>query len=396
MPRHHTIVQELLTAAAAGVPARFAVRSTVRIGRQQGVLIGVDNGNDALKIAVLRPDGTLITRRIPAAYRAAALIRGGASEVSYRVDGAPGCWIGETALRHDGDDLPIGPTRQRLTDPRLRHLLAAGLVEVLHAAGYAPGSHTLVLGLAIPNTEIVPVRGAGADEGERLGVDPETRQVLEQHLTGVTWSVERLGADGDGTAWQLRLATVLPQAQTTGTLVAVTKAPTGTTVTDVEEMDIVDIGGGDLQVTTVQIQPTYRMTTRRLGDGTIRIARALKEHFPRHELTDVAAQHALITRRLLVSGRQRPIDAEVAAVLNSQGQALIGAVLPVLRQSRRFVMITGGGVILLHDLLQPRLEAELKRRGEDYDFIHHGIASEINSIGVLFAALFRAAAATRS
>ncbi len=395
MARQQTIVQELITADEAGVPARFGVRSTVRIGRQQGIVIGLDNGNDALKIAVLMTDGTLITLRIPTAYREAELIRGGESEVSYSVDGSPAFWIGDTALRHDGDDLPIGPTKQRITDPRLRHLIGAGLVELLHAAGYEPGSHNIILGLAIPNTEIVPVRGEGEGEGERLGVDPNTREVLEKHLKGVTWSVERTGADGGATSWQLTLITVMPQAQTTGTLVAVTKAPNGATVTDVEEMDIVDIGGGDLQLTTVQIKPTYRMTTRRLGDGTIRVARALKDKFPRHELNDVAAQQALITKRLLVSGRQRQIDTEVEEVLNSQGQAIIGTVLPVLRQSRRFVTITGGGVILLHDLLKPRLDADSKKRGEDYELINHGIASVVNSIGVLFAVIFRAAAASK-
>lgn len=397
MAPQRTIVQELISADEAGVPARFGVRSTIRIGRQQGIVIGLDHGNDALKIAVLMTDGTLITHRIPTAYREAEVIRGGEGEVSYRVGGSPDFWIGDTALRHDGDDLPIGPTKQRITDVRLRYLIAAGLVELLHQAGYEAGAHHIILGFAIPNVEIVPVRGEGEGEheGERLGVDPDTRAVLEQYLKGARWVVERTGADGNTTTWDLTLLTVMPQAQTTGTLIAVTKAPNGATVTDVEEMDIVDIGGGDLQITTVQIKPTYRMTTRRLGEGTIRVARALKDKFPRHELNDVAAQQALITRRLLVSGRQRQIDAEVADVLNSQGQAIIGTVLPVLRQSRRFVTITGGGVILLHDLLKPRLDADSKVRGEDYELINHGIASVVNSIGVLFSVIFRAAAAAK-
>lgn len=395
MAPQRTIVQELIAAEEAGMPARFGVRSTVRIGRQQGIVIGLDNGNDALKIAVLTTDGTLITLRIPTAYRVAAMIRGGESEVSYSVDGSPAFWIGETALRHDGDDLPIGPTHQRITDPRLPPVIGAGLAELLHKAGYEPGAYNIILGFAIPNTEIVPVRGEGEGEGERLGVNPETRDVLEKHMKGAAWSVERTDADGSVTGWKLTILSVMPQAQTTGTLVAVTKAPNGTTVTDVEEMDIVDIGGGDLQLTTVQIKPIYRMTTRRLGEGTIRVARALKDKFPRHELNDVAAQQALITKRLLVSGRLRNISAEVEEVLNSQGQAIIGTVLPVLRQSRRFVTITGGGVILLHELLKPRLDADSKVRGEDYELINHGIASVVNSIGVLFTVIFRAAAATK-
>jgi len=392
-----TIVQELIAAEEAGTHPRFGVRSTIRIGKQQGIVVGLDHGNDALKLAVLTLDGTLSTLRIPTAYREAELIRGGENEVSYRVDDSPAFWMGDTALRHDGDDLPIGPTKQRMIDARLRALLAASLVELLHAAGYEADTQHLVLGFAIPNTEIVPVRGEREGEGEteKLGVDPDTRVVLERHLKGAKWSVERMGLDGSVQRWVLYIVAVMPQAQTTGTLVAVTKAPNGATVTDIEEMDIIDIGGGDLQLTNVKIKPSYQLITRRLGDGTIRVARALKAKFPRHELNDVAAQQALITRRLLVSGRQRQIDAEVTEVLDSQGQALIGTVLPLLRQSRRFVTITGGGVILLHHLLTPRLDAESKVRGEDYELIHHGIASLVNAIGVLFAVIFKAAAATK-
>ena len=394
-----TILQELITAEEAGTRARFGIRSAVRLGRsQQALVVGLDNGNDALKLALIGNDGTLFTLRIPTAYREAEVIRGGEHETSYRLNGSSEYWIGDVALRHDGDDLPIGPTKQRIIDARLRALMAAGLAELLHTAGYEAGDHNLILGFAIPNTEIISLRSEGDEGGEggeggeeRMGVDPETSATLETYLRGARWAVERTASNGAVEHWNLRLVNVVPQAQTTGTLMAVTKAPNGATVTDVHEMDIIDIGGGDLQLTTVQIKPTYRMITRRLGDGTIRVARALKDKFPRHELNDVAAQEALIQRRLLVSGRPRTIDAEVNEVLDSQGQSIIGTVLPVLRGSRRFVTITGGGVILLHDLLKPRLDADAKVRGEDYELINHGIASVCNAIGVLFAVIFKAA-----
>ncbi len=392
-----TILQELIAAEEAGTRAKFSARSTVRLSRtQQGLLVGLDNGNDALKLAVLTSDGTLFTLRVPTAYREAEIIRGGEHEVSYRMNGSSDFWIGDVALRHDGDDLPIGPTKQRIIDARLRALMGASLVELLHTAGYEAGPYHIIVGFAIPNTEIVPLRSEDGEDGEeRMGVDPETRTVLESHLRGARWVVERTAIDGAVARWDLDLVTVFPQAQTAGTLIAVTKAPNGATVTNVEEMDIIDIGGGDLQLTTVQITPTYRMITRRLGDGTIRVARALKAKFPRHELNDVAAQEALIQRRLLVSGRRRNIDTEVNDVLDSQGQAIIGTVLPQLRQSSRFVTITGGGVILLHDLLMPRLDADSKVRGEDYELINHGIASVCNAVGVLFGLIFKATAVAK-
>lgn len=383
-----TIVHELIAAADEGRSPQFAIRNTVRLGKLTPLVVGLDNGNDAVKMAVLQPNGVLITLRIPTAYREAAVIRGGDGEVSYTINGTT-FWIGEVALRHDGDALPIGPTRQRLIDSRLRSLIAASIGELLVQAGYAPGEHTIVLGFSIPNNEIVPLRG---DEGEdRLGVDPETRAVLETHVKGATWSITRTDANGIAQAWSIHIAAVLPQAQTAGTVICTTKAPNGATVTDIEEMDVIDIGGGDLQHTQVKISP-YQMINWRLGDGTIRVARGLGERFaPRLALNDVAAQQVLITRRMLVSGKWRDSSPAVRDVLNSQGQAIIAAVLDVLRQSKRFVVITGGGAILLHDLLIARLEAEAKRRGEDYELINHDIASMLNAIGALFAVIFRAA-----
>lgn len=380
------IIHILNEAVESGVNPQFAVPPLVKMGRQQGYVIGLDNGNDAIKLAMLSQSGELFTLRIPTAHRLAEVIRGGASEVEYRVDGSQPFWIGETALRHDGDDLPIGPTKQRLIDLRLRHLIGAAIVELLVAAGYGPGEYPIVLGFAIPNTEII-----SEEKTEQLGVDPETRRVLEAYLKHAVWKVRRTDDTGADATWTLSILGVLPQAQTAGTLIVVTKAPNGATATDIAEMDIIDIGGGDLQHTTVQIKPVYRMTTRRLGDGTIRIARALKDMFPRYQLTDVSAQQALIRQTLLVSGRQRSIAQEVRDAINGQGQAIIGTVLPVLRQSRRFTTLTGGGVILLHDLLTPRLAAEAKMAGEDYLIINHGIASVSNAIGVMFGVIFRAA-----
>ncbi len=78
-------------------------------------------------------------------------------------------------------------------------------------------------------------------------------------------------------------------------------------MTDVDALTILDIGGGDLQKTDININP-YGMTTQHLGAGTIGIARALKARFPRMNLSDVAAQQALVTRKLRISGRNQDIS----------------------------------------------------------------------------------------
>src|SRR5262249_54059196 len=155
----------------------------------------------------------------------------------------------------------------------------------------------------IPNGEIVPL---GDDQ---VGVSDETRGVLEQYLKGAKWAIERFGPVGgewSSQSWNLHIVTAMPQAQTAGTVLVTTKAPNGKTVTNVRPMTVIDIGGGDLQRSDVHINP-YQMTSVRLGDGTIRIARALRERFPRQEWNDVMAQHALMTKRALISGQDRDI-----------------------------------------------------------------------------------------
>ena len=190
-----SILQELSAAAARGEPAQFPVRNTIRQGKQELLVVGLDNGNDALKGAMLAEDGRLVTIRIPTAFREALTIRGGKQEVAY-TSGDTTFWIGDTALDHGGDGLFIGPTYQRLVDPRMRLFLAAGVVELLRMTGYAPGSYTLAVGFAIPNDEIVPMRAESGEE--TLGVREETRSVLRQHLKQAAWSILRTDPTGTG------------------------------------------------------------------------------------------------------------------------------------------------------------------------------------------------------
>jgi hypothetical protein len=92
----------------------------------------------------------------------------------------------------------------------------------------------------------------------------------------------------------------------------------------------------------------------------------------------------------MASGRTRDISGAVEEVIAGPGQALITAILPKLRQSRRFVVITGGGVMLLHDQLVARLALEEKLPGEDYLLINHGLSSLLNAVGAFFGLLFLA------
>jgi hypothetical protein len=219
------------------VTARGPITSRVCFGDQDIVAIGADNGNDALKLAILSEKGKLITQRTPTAYTRSQQVRGGTGITTYQVGEGTPFWIGAAALDHNGDALPIGPTPQRLDDPRQRDFIIACLVEGLVAAGYKPGIYDLALGFAIPNDEIVL-----EERRDRLGVEEKTKQALKMYLRGSTHQIKRTDERGREGEWTLTLQRLLPQAQSVGTFVCCSRTPTGLAVTDVDVLTILDIG----------------------------------------------------------------------------------------------------------------------------------------------------------
>jgi hypothetical protein len=145
----------------------------------------------------------------------------GMGEVTYQVGAGAGFWIGEVAIRNEGEALRVGPTVQRFADARQQPFVGAVLVETLIAAGYAPGAYALALGFAIPNTEIV----RESSDSEKLIVAEETRQTLKKHLQGQRWQITRTDARGRAAHWTLRVQHLLPQAQSVCTFIAWSKAP---------------------------------------------------------------------------------------------------------------------------------------------------------------------------
>jgi hypothetical protein len=383
--------------AAGDVPA-FFVRPTVRIGSATLIPVAIDNGNDALKGAVLRrdpalPEGEgvrslLTTLRVPTAFALAQSIQG-RQEVTYVCDGVS-FWTGATALAHGGDALRLGPTIQRLDDERQRWFIGAGIVELLRAAGYPPGEHQIALTLAVPNMEIVIERD---EKGvEQLTLDARTRESLARHLKGKTWTISRTDDAQQPETWEIKVATVLPQAQSAGTVVALTRAPNGKAVSDIAGLRVIDIGGGDLHVCEVVFHPA-QMINRRPGDGTIRIARALRSDraFAGAIRNDVEAQEALVRQSIMRASRSVSIAAEVRQAVASKGNAIVADVLSELRAGSHFVAITGGGVLLLRPLLADVLQHEAKEPGQDYLIVDGPLASHLNAIGALFGLIFRAA-----
>jgi hypothetical protein len=261
--------------------APFGLSSRMTIQGEEVIAIGLDNGNDAAKVSLLNRDGRAISVRIPTAYLPAISFQSGMGEVTYQVGAGAGFWIGEVAIRNEGEALRVGSTAQRFADARQQPFVGAVLVEALIAAGYAPGAYTLALGFAIPNTEIV----RESSDSEKLIVAEETRQTLKKHLQGQTWPITRTDARGRAAHWTLRVQHLLPQAQSVGTFIAWSKAPTGAKVIDYDTLTILDIGGGDLHKTDIWLKP-YRLSTERIGSGTIEIARGLIKRLPKARLNE--------------------------------------------------------------------------------------------------------------
>jgi|GEM_PF-4268975 len=89
MTQPPSILETLVNAAQQHTPANFAQRGTIRQGKSDLLVVGLDNGNDALKGAVLTEEGRLVTLRIPTAIREALIVRGGKQEVTYTIGETP-------------------------------------------------------------------------------------------------------------------------------------------------------------------------------------------------------------------------------------------------------------------------------------------------------------------
>jgi hypothetical protein len=364
----------------------FGLSSRVTIRGEDCIAVGLDNGNDAAKVTLLNDAGKAVSVRIPTAHRLAKTFQGGQGEVTYQLGDEASFWVGEAAIRNEGRALRVGSTATRIADARHAGYLAACLVEAMIAAGFSPGAYKLAIGFAIPNSEIVKENA----DSDKLVVSEETRNALRKHVQGSEWPLTRTDERGHFTNWSLTVRHLIPQAQSVGTFVSWAKAPTGVTITDYDALTILDIGGGDLQQTDISLKP-YRMSSERRGDGTIDIARGLKELLPKAKFNDVTAQHALVARQALMSGKMQKITREVDSVINTYGQDLVGKMLEIFQETRRFLVITGGGVILLQDTIIDLLNAAGLESERDYFVVNHGLASVLNSAGALFAVLFMAA-----
>jgi hypothetical protein len=321
-------------------------------------LASVDNGNDAFKGAMLHAHTPFLrTRRIVTAYAPASILRAGEGITTWQVDDSEPFWIGEDALlTAKAEGLPIGTTEERLPDERYRNFLFACLVELLRDAGYETPSrdrqkeHDLYLSFGIPNEEVT-----------RSGVKDTVVRAL-QYIFNTSHVVRRTDEQGQMTTWKLRLVELSPYPQTFGSFLTWYYTPAGAAIeTDIVKHVTMDIGGGQFHTCTVSIdhqtegRPRLRMEAALLDEGTIAIARAVREHLRAQysglRLSDAEAQQVLASGYVTIGGRRTKIHTLVSDIMSARSQKLLTHMRHLLQEDQTFLMFTGGGSILLEKSL---------------------------------------------
>jgi hypothetical protein len=349
-------------------------------------IVSVDNGNDALKGAMLHEHQPYLkARRIITAYAPAETLRAGEGITTWQVNHSEPFWIGTDALlTMKAESLPIGMTEERLPDERYQHFLFACLVELLREAGYEhparewQGEYDLYLSFGLPNEEIT-----------RNGVKDSVNHALQQ-IFNVPYTVRRTNEQGQVTIWKLRLVEVNPYPQTFGSFLTWYYTLDGAAIeTDIVKHVTMDIGGGQFHTCTVTIEhqtegrPRLRMQAALLDEGTIAIARAVREQLrAQHSglrLSDAEAQQVLVSGYVTLGGRRTNIQDLVAEVIRARSQKLLTHMRHLLQEDQTFLMFTGGGSILLEQSLYTLVSA--KRSGQSFLFVPKNLSSVLNAVG---------------
>ena len=327
----------------------------------------------------------LCTKRIVTAYAPARKLGAGDGITTWQVNESEPFWIGEDALlAMKAESLPIGMTEDRVPDERYRRYLFACLIELLLEAGYGTtaqefqGTYDLYLSFGVPNEEV-----------SRSGVNEAVRRALTP-LFNTVYTIRRTDEQERSTTWKVRLVEINPYPQTFGSFVTWYYTIDGTPIeTNIVKHLTLDIGGGQFHQCEVTLQhqaqgkPKLRMAATLLDEGTISIARAVRDQLraqhPGIRLSDAEAQQVLVSRHALIGGRRTSVDEIVSEVIEARSHNLLTHLRHQLQEERSFLMFTGGGSILLAQSLHGLVRAS--RHAQSFLFVPQEVASVLNAIG---------------
>lgn len=386
----------MVTSQGRDLPRSLPFRKWIPDRRQwepvQALIAAIDNGNDAFKGAMLHKQApTITTKRIIAAYMPARKLRGGEGVVTWQVNDSEEFWIGEDAVESKKvENLPIGYTAERLPDERYQSYLAACLVELLIEAGYGSrgsdghvlgdwqGEHNLYTSFGIPNEEIT-----------LAGSTKEASQALRL-IFNTPFNIIRTDERGQKTSWLVRLVEINPYPQSFASFAAWYYTVDGTPIeTRIIKHVTIDIGGGQTHSCEVDLvhradaPVKLRMEAKYLGEGTISLARPMKDAirgmYQGVRLSDPAAQYALMTQQIAVSGALTDIDALVADVISARSKQLLSPILEYIQEGQNYLMFTGGGRVLLEQQLREMVAPT--RTENQYLFVEPKLSPALNAIG---------------
>ena len=223
----------------------------------------------------------------------------------------------------------------------------------------------------------------------RTGVKDAAGRALAS-IFNTPQTIRRIDEQDRVTTWVLCLVELHPYPQSFGSFVTWYYTPNGTPIeTDIVKHITLDIGGGQFHTCEVSIQhqsdgrPKLRMATSLLDEGTIAIARAVRESIraqhPGVRLSDAEAQQVLVRKCVTIGGHSTRVDTLTSDIIAARSHRLLTHIRHLLQEEQSFLMFTGGGSILLAEHLQQLVQA--KRKTQSFLFIPKDLASVLNAVG---------------
>lgn len=348
------------------------------------LIAGLDNGSDAIKISMMHADRPVLSLSSVITAHCASQKCVAKNMESWRVDGSAPFSIGEMALARGGQTFPVGSTWERLNNQHFQPFLGAVLVKALQQAGYAPGHYQMCVGLGVRNEEM-----------SVTGPDPQTQRALRL-LNGRTYQVNWRDEWGNEPQWGVTLASVIPLCPTIGTFYSWYSAMDGISVIpEMELITLLDISGWhvcdfDISIYSDADAP-FNLTAsyKDIGDGTIALARRLRDELRQryggNPLTGEQAQQVLISGMFARSGEYVDVSDVVANVIEQGSEDILAPMIEPLADIQSFVICTGGGAILLNDVLHKTIQ-QIDRT--EVMVMPSKIAAHSNSIGLFAQALW--------